>query len=227
MNVELNISLRCNKKCWACNRLCNVYPYTKEDDVTIEQIKKFIEQAKVIPVNKVKVLGGEPLLHPQFKEIYNLLLQALKDGIIKALKIDTNHTIPFPKDLEIIPGVRLMGKSDEHKKHLPIIHPLDAGYITTAKPDCAMIKRCGFSLDAKGWLPCSAAIFIERLFHLGLYKDALPKEPWGLDILCRNCPFSLPQEWQNNNLYPLNKHPKEYDNPSGLYMSKLNGILRT
>jgi hypothetical protein len=221
MNVELNITLRCNKKCWACNRLCNVYPYTKDDDVTLEQIDRFIEQAKTIPVNKVKVLGGEPLLHPQFKEIYNKLLQALKDGIIHALKIDTNHTVPFPKDLEIIPGVRIMGKKEELKKHLPIIHPLDAGFITNARPNCPMLRRCGASLDNLGWLPCSAAIPINRMFNLGLYRKDLQKEPWGLDILCRNCPFSLPQEWQDSHLYPLNAHPEEYDKPSPLFEKRL------
>jgi len=224
MNVEINCTLMCNKKCWACNRLCNVYPYTKKDEVSTEQIRSFLQQAKVMGgVKKVKLLGGEPLMCSNFNEIYMLLYQAQKDKIIQQLKVDTNHTIPFPKELPT-DGVRIMGKSESRKKHIPIVHPLDEGYTTKAMPNCAMLRRCGMSLDASGWLPCSAAIPIERLWRFGSYRPTMQKEPWDLDLLCPCCPWSMSQEWINSHTYHLDQHPKEYDKPSPRYMEKLDAL---
>ena len=221
MNIELNITLRCNRACWACNRMCGVIPYSHADDVTLGQIDAFLAQAKVIGVKKCKVLGGEPLMHPQFEQIYNKLLQGLKDGVIRELKIDHNHTLPFPKHLEVIPGVRLMGKAFHKKQHLPLVHPLDENCVTKAQPRCEMLRRCGFSLDAKGWLPCSAAIMLERMYNFGLYRQVLPSQPWGLDQLCPNCPWSMPRDWRVNHSYHLDDHPMQYDKPSLRYRQKL------
>jgi len=56
---------------------------------------------------------------------------------------------------------------------------------------CRMVGVCGYSLDVRGWLPCSAAIAVARLFgHDDLYRPLdgpLPIEPWGMDRLCRDC----------------------------------------
>ena len=220
MNIEINLTLRCNRSCWACNRMCGIMPYSRADDVTLEQIDAFLEQAQAAGVGKCKVLGGEPLMHPQFEQIYNKLLQGFRDGVITALKIDHNHTLPFPKHLDTH-GVRIMGTSFHKKCHLAMIHPLDAGQVTVAQPRCDMLRRCGFALDAKGWLPCSAAIVLERIYNFGLYRDKLPTQPWGLDQLCPNCPFSMPKEWRDRHTYHLDAHPTQYDKPSLRYRQKL------
>lgn len=58
-----------------------------------------------------------------------------------------------------------------------------------------MVRVCGFSLDVKGWLPCSAAIAIARLFGMeDLYRPLdgpLPTEAWGMDRLCPDCLFGV------------------------------------
>jgi hypothetical protein len=59
-----------------------------------------------------------------------------------------------------------------------------------------MPKVCGYSLDVRGWLPCSAAIAIARLFNLEhLYKPLdgpLPTKIWGMDELCQDCIHGVP-----------------------------------
>ena len=115
INMELNVTLQCNLACPNCNRLCHIYR-DRTEHMSIDQIKRFIGQARDGGgINKLKVLGGEPLLHPQFVEIYNLLCEAAKNGVIRYIKIESNKTIPFPK-VEMFPFVSLKGRIVQKKK---------------------------------------------------------------------------------------------------------------
>ena len=220
---ELNITLKCNLRCTNCNRCPNLF--TQEDtDVTPSQIDYFIEQIKGKGVSTIKVLGGEPLLNPYFTEIYSKLTKAIDNGIFKFLKIDHNHTQVNPIT-ESNPNVRWMGKSPRKKKHLPVLwSPLDMGYTIKPNPNCQSITRCGQSYDSKGFLPCSPAIAIVKIFKLNhLYKKDWQLEPWGLDEICKHCVMAMSQEWCNEHLYPINMTPKEALIPTKSYKEMLNG----
>ena len=84
------------------------------------------------------------------------------------------------------------------KKHQPALwSPKDLGVITPIGK-CQQLRKCGFSLDKYGYLPCSPAIMIARLLNLThLYKKEFPKEPWGLEELCPHCVFSMSPEWRS------------------------------
>jgi len=165
--------------------------------MSLEQIHKFVEQAKVIKVNKLKVLGGEPLMHPEFKEIYGILLSAAKDGDIRCIKIESNKTIK-PPVVETSSLVSWKGRAQSKKRHQPILwSPEDLGVVTGPQYRCPQIRKCGFSLDKFGYLPCSVAIMIVRLFGLThLYKQEIPTQPWGLEELCSRCIFSMNHDWR-------------------------------
>jgi len=166
--------------------------------MSIEQIQKFIEQAKRGGgINKLKLLGGEPLTHPQFVEIYNLLVEAGKAGIIKYIKVETNKTLPFPK-VELPPFVCIKGRKQKKKKHQPALwSPKDLGVVTPIGK-CQQLSKCGFSIDKYGYMPCSPAIMIARLLKLThLYKQDFPTQPWGLEELCPHCVFSMDAEWRS------------------------------
>lgn len=198
MNLELNITLKCNLSCPNCNRLCNIYK-DRTEHMSVEQIEKFVTQARNgSGIGRLKVLGGEPLLHPNFLEIYDILTKAAKDGVINCIKIETNKTIEFPK-VEQFKFVSWGGTVQKRKKHQPMLwSPIDLGYNNGPQPQCPQIGRCGMSLDKYGYLPCSLAIMIARLFgHTDLYRYDLPKDVWGLDKLCKNCIFSMKPEWRS------------------------------
>jgi len=198
MNLELNVTLKCNLSCNNCNRLCNIYR-DRTEHMSVEQIEKFVKQIKNgSGIHRLKVLGGEPLLHPNFVEIYNILTKAAKDGAIRYIKIETNRTINIPK-VENYDFVSWSGTIQRRKKHQPMLwSPLDLGFKNGPQPQCPQILKCGISLDKYGYLPCSLAIMISRLFgHTELYKQELPKEIWGLDKLCDNCVFSMPPQWRS------------------------------
>jgi len=197
INLELNITLQCNLGCPNCNRLCNMYP-KRTEHMSVSQITKFVDQARFrFGVENIKVLGGEPLLHPQFEEIYGILVDAAEDGVIQNIKIETNGTIPVPK-LRKSKRVRWMGRTVKKKKHLPVLQsPKDMGVKT--KLGCKQISRCGFSLDKYGYLPCSTSIMIVRLLGwTSLYRHELPTEPWALERLCPVCSFSMDKKWRDH-----------------------------
>lgn len=198
IKLELNITLKCNLSCNGCNRLCNVYR-DRTEHMSIEQIQKFINQAKDSGgISRLKVIGGEPLMHPQFVDIYNLLAKAGKDGIINHIIVESNKTLPIPK-LDSYPFISWKGTVQRKKKHQPFLwSPLDLGFKNGPQPFCPQIRKCGYSLDKYGYLPCSLAIMISRLFGMtDLYKTEFPKEVWGLDKLCDHCIFSMNPEWRS------------------------------
>lgn len=224
INIELNITLKCNMACANCNRLCHIYR-DRTEHMSLEQIEKFIKQAKIGGgVNKIKIIGGEPLLHPQFVDIYNLLVDAAKDGVIRNIKIESNKTIPQPK-VQPYPFVSWKGRVQSKKKHQPILwSPKDIGKITNAQPNCPQISKCGFSLDKYGYLPCSLAIMISRLFDIThLYRYEFPTSYWGLDELCPNCIFSMNSEWRSKySNKKLSDHTIEDRSPTKSYKEAMD-----
>ena len=197
INLELNITLQCNLECPNCNRLCHMFP-DRTEHMSVSQITKFVEQARSrFGVGNIKVLGGEPLLHPQFVEIYNILTEAASEGVIQNIKIETNGTLPLPK-VRKHSRVRWMGRTTPRKRHLPVLQsPKDMGINT--KLGCKQITQCGFSLDKYGYLPCSTSIMIVRLLGwTNLYRHELPTEPWALKRLCRVCSFSMDKKWRDH-----------------------------
>ena len=222
MNLELNITLQCNQACPNCNRMCDIYR-DRTEHMSVEQIEKFVEQAKQHGnIGLVKVAGGEPLLNPHFVEIYDVLVKAAQDKIIGYIKIETNKILPKPKVTES-QLVKWQGRVLKKKKHQPVLwSPSDLGVKTNC--GCQMLRRCGFSLDKYGYLPCSASIMIVRLFGLThLYKHDLPKEAWGLEELCHHCVFSMSADWraQYSSKSPT-QHTKEERTPTKSYKEKMD-----
>ena len=228
MKIELNITMKCNMGCPQCNRMCNVYR-EREEHMSLEQINKFIEQISHVPGTKrVKVVGGEPLMHPNFAEIHNLLVDAVEKKFISYVKIGTNKTITRPTNLKEHPAVRFGGKLSRKKSHIPYLwSPLDLGFKTDGDIEklkrCMQLRRCGFSLDKYGYLPCSMAIMIARLLgYTDLYKYEIPTEVWGLDVLCKHCTLSMDSQWIKAHTKPLKLITPEDQTPTKTFQEGLD-----
>jgi len=215
MKIELNITLACNMSCTCCDRMCDIYK-DRTEHMSLDQIDKFIRHSKGRIIERIKILGGEPLLHPQFVEIYNKLHFAFK-GVrtTRLIKAESNHILPIP-DVIQTPSMLIAGVPLEEKMHLPYLwHPKDLGYDIGAQTGCRHLNRCGTSLDKYGYLPCSSAIMISRLFGLtDLYRDYLPSKPWGLDRLCQHCIFAMPKRWRAKHSKYLKDFTKEERTPT-------------
>ncbi len=224
INFELNVTLRCNLACPNCNRHCHLKPTWAEDsDMNPHQIVQFVDALRDGPVKakRVKIAGGEPLLHPYLGLILELLLAAVDEGLIQKIKIDSNGTLPI-LDMRH-ERLQWSGRKPPKKAHLPCLwSPADLD-LPILFP-CSQPKVCGISLDSRGYLPCSPAIAIAHT--IGLEGDEYFDGYWeyheGLDLLkeldasgvvgawpdlagfCRHCVHAAPKAWREEHCKPLN-----------------------
>ncbi len=200
INFELNVTLRCNLACPNCNRLCHLKPSWAEDsDMSVGHVELFVDNLRNGPVKakRVKVAGGEPLLHPELAEIIYVLLAGVDDGVIDKIKIDSNGTLDRPA---VIPNPALSwsGRKPSRKVHLPTLwSPTDLGLPLTYP--CTMPRKCGISLDNRGYLPCSMAISICRTFEgMERYYADSPVSHFGMHAICRHCIFAAPKPFREH-----------------------------
>src|SRR4030042_98687 len=189
MNIEFEITLRCNATCHSCSRHCHYGMYDDCSDVTLEQMPRFIEEVKNHGnIDMIHVMGGEPVLHPYFRCIVLELKDKLLDkGYIKRLQIVTNGKIPIPFDL----GVAICISREEEKSHLHrciFVAPYDTGQ---ELKHCPVPEDCGVSFGAFGWWPCGAGGAIARLFGLTKYRrNNMPNNIYEfpeMEKICKYC----------------------------------------
>jgi hypothetical protein len=215
-------------QCTNCNRLCHLFPGRgKEEDMTVDQIQRFIGQVRQSPVKvkRIKLLGGEPLLAPDFVPAYHILREAILEGLVQKVKIETNGILPRP-DVPDHPAIQWAGKPPHKKRHLPTLwSPTDFGLPITAP--CSMPRICGISLDAYGYSLCSMCPMMYRIFQREyFYREEFPynwREVFASTIqeVCIHCVFAGPEEWRHEHLYPINDTPEEATCPTATWAHNL------
>lgn len=214
MRVELNLCYSCQCACAGCDRLCGIVP--NNDEVTVDQVKGVLAEAweQQIHIERVKALGGEPALHSHLTAIVQELLVGVEQDIVGGIKIDTNGIKPLPADLPRHPQLKIGGRKPKKKIHLPFLwSPSDLGLAWHGP--CSHPYKCGFSFDSRGWLPCSPAVMIDRLFYGGEhYRQEISTVPWATDLLCRHCVYAAPAEWRQRMATPIGKFTPEMRMPT-------------
>ena len=94
--VEIPITTRCNLRCPDCANLMPLYnkPYDVDSDTIIHSIRKLSECFDAC--GQMRILGGEPFLHPDLKRF----VAELPSHKCKKISIPTNATI-VPQDPEL------------------------------------------------------------------------------------------------------------------------------
>ena len=154
LRFEIDITRECNWNCNSCNRLCNIKKKNASSYMSLAEIKSIVRQIKNISkqynISKLKILGGEPTLHKQFREIcyivkdylwnvvqnHNILVgtngsnnSIYKDFIVNEMKfkiIGDDKTLPF--------------KNIEHRNML--LSPTENRQQIAAAP-CWIYHECG------------------------------------------------------------------------------------
>lgn len=191
-NIELDITLRCNAQCPDCDRLCSTFPIL-DSDMSLDQISLFIRQIKSWtsrnnrPLNKITIMGGEPLVHPNVIEICQKIYELVPIHI-KEVHFRTNGILPIPKEINNVIVSTISSKKNQHQ----IFFKSPSDYKIPYKK-CDIPIRCGISLNTFGYFPCAAGGSIIRLF--GLYDMVLSDIPDNLNIwdygkICRHCYWS-------------------------------------
>lgn len=193
MNIEFEITLRCNAKCPSCSRHCPYLDYGDDSDVGLGQVARFIMELKSYSVDHTRVdmihvMGGEPTLHPFFEQIVIALQERLlQPGHIRRLQVVTNGIIPVDPKLEVPTSIsRPEEKGPDHRCML--VAPFDTGQ---KFKECPVPEDCGVSFGAYGWWPCGAGGAICRLFGLNQYRrDTIPDDEYQFpdkNAMCSYC----------------------------------------
>lgn len=198
--IELDLTYACNLNCINCVRSCRQAP--SNVGMGVGQIKKFINES--IDNNKewekIRVMGGEPTLHPDIFEILDLLLEYKRSHSLNTcIEIVTNGygekqkdiLSKVPKEVKIVDTSK---KSEVQEKFFAFnIAPRDLIYykFVDYSMGCRAISVCGMGLTPFGYYPCPLAGGIDRVFGFDIGRKKMPSLNDSmvdqLKVFCQYC----------------------------------------
>jgi hypothetical protein len=174
-SCEIQLLLACSWSCPSCDQ-GSQFPqiaWVKRGTMTLAQIHKFIGemQDKNAYFGRVRLVGGEPSLHPHLLEIVTALRDGLQArGHIAGIELVTNgdHMDRLVKVRPMLSKLRRSGNEEKQKHHIAnlVQTPNSLGY--AGKP-CRSPWHCGISLNRYGYFPCSAGAGVAR------FMDDVPR----------------------------------------------------
>lgn len=197
--IEIDITYLCNLHCLNCNR--SVTQARDAMHMTVDTVRKFVDESLAVQKcwRRIRVLGGEPTLHPQFQEILQELQRykaTYQDCILEVVTNGYGRRVQsvlaaLPPDVMI----------DNSQKESPVqVHfgpfnlaPQDDPGFDGAeyKNGCAVLEECGMGLTPMGYYPCAVAGGIDRILGENLGASSLPADDddmiAAVDRLCRLC----------------------------------------
>lgn len=209
-SLELQIILACNWRCIACDQGSQFtsFDFIRKGTMTVQQIGHFIAEMKAFNayLGRIRILGGEPTVHPKFFEILELLhAELVATGNVGQLEIISNgsHQDRLRKASQWA-KIRVSGSRAKEGSHVAnLIHtPASLGYEGRM---CNAPWHCGISLNYYGYFPCSSGAGIARFADwMKWQRVALPTckkpnnavmETWpDLQEMCNHCYHGLKDE---------------------------------
>lgn len=185
INVELDITRECNFHCNSCMRFSNIYNKNSKSIMNLDDIHHIFSQVyKHISINTLRIIGGEPTLHPQFKDILTYILST---NIANNFLLETNHS-----NLSMLKWCKLLPKLSIHQLENDISNSLTQSqyiaYLQNLKnkkhinsyglkklnniqnidiSKCEVLNGCGINIykfnNKIRFAPCNWSVFISRL----------------------------------------------------------------
>ena len=201
--IEIDITYRCDLKCYNCDRSCRQAP--SDDDMSVEQIQGFIEQSEKQDHNwkRIRIMGGEPLLHPDIETILDIFHKYKIKHPDTEIEIFTNG-ISKEKEILIPAGIKIHStfKTDMHNdKFEPYnLAPVDIfSNETNYTSGCWITSYCGLGLNKFGYYPCASGAAIDRVFGFDVGQRNIPNSSEKMNesrfMLCRFCGHYLNREY--------------------------------
>jgi len=185
---EINVTNMCNLRCPNCQACVGIAPDFTH--ISLKHVEKFIEDAISLKCcwDTIKLTGGEPTLHPQFKEIVFLLdkyrlfnrSSIKKSGLripVCQFKLLTNGTnSEFTKGLP--KWLKLQNQNSIPNKIWNIFESFNVSPIDTPEYKdidkkvfrqlCSRVTKCGgCALGADGlYYSCEVSYHVDRVFDL-------------------------------------------------------------
>lgn len=228
-DAALNITFACDNACVGCNRACFLKP-PHTPAMTRERLMHFFAevQSNGIRLKRMRIIGGEPTLHPEFTEIVAMVANyARSTGSGCRVRLYSTTRTERAKRLvaEVkreFPNLKLFIDEKEGPTTFPpltryiFVDPKDAG-INCPWPCPIMGGRgmCGYGVDQLGYSLCPTAGTIDTLLGLNSRAKELRQmlDPdfvrWQAETVCAECGNyigfeKLPRVWDHNRT-PMSK----------------------
>jgi hypothetical protein len=197
--LEIDITWACNLRCNNCNRSCSQAP--TGEGMTLAQIEHFVEEcvAQGRRFERVRLLGGEPTLHPEFHAMLDVL-RAWRDAHVPEmiLEVTTNgHGAKVQASVARIPADVVVENTAKTTVEQPFqsfnVAPVDLPAYRRAdfRNGCAVTEVCGMGLTPHGFYACAVAGGIDRIVGLDMGRPTLPSPDDDmhdqLEAFCRRC----------------------------------------
>jgi len=197
--IEIDITWACNLRCFNCNRSCEQAP--TGEGMTLAQVEAFVADtvARGKRWARIRVLGGEPTLHPDFLAILDRLRAWRDDHAPEAVieVVSNGHGERVLAALAQVPVDVRVENTAKVGPRQPFqsfnVAPADLPAYRGADyaNGCPVTSSCGIGLTAGGYYPCAVAGGIDRVVGLGMGRTNLPADDDDmidqLDAFCRRC----------------------------------------
>lgn len=182
--IEIDITYHCNLHCYNCNRSSTQAP--EKLHIKIEKIKDFVDESINLKKywNRIRVLGGEPTLHPEFLVIIDELLRYKKFCPKVIIEVVTNgHGEKVNDIIKKIPKEIWVENSNKDSVIQPEFGPFNLAPIDEKKNlfvdysnGCAIMSDCGMGLTPMGYYPCAVAGGIDRIIKRNIGYKNIPDD---------------------------------------------------
>ncbi len=197
--IEIDITYLCNLHCLNCNR--SVAQAREALHMTVDFVARFVDESlsRGKRWRRIRVLGGEPTLHPEFSAIVAELLRyraACPDTIVEV--VTNGHGKRVQAALDGLPDEVMVDNSNKESPIQPHFGPFNLAPVDDPSFEgasytngCAVLEECGVGLTPMGYYPCAVAGGIDRILGEGIGRSVLPDD--GDDMLaaterlCRLC----------------------------------------
>lgn len=197
--IEIDLTYACNLRCLNCNRSVSQAP--EKLHISRAMIQDFVAEsiARGKRWKNIRLLGGEPTLHPEFLGILDDLLRYRKAVPSCVVEVVTNGNGKGVKAMlkKIPPGI-MVENSAKTGNLQPGFGPFNAAPVDDPayrfadyRNGCAVMRECGMALTPTGYYPCAVAGGIDRITNDRLGQANIPADDDDMlataDKLCRLC----------------------------------------
>ncbi len=181
--IEIDVTYECDLKCIGCNRSCGLAPDSAR--MNLDQISRFISESRrdKREWKRIRILGGEPLLHPQITEIACLVLNYAKESSHETMvEICTSGYGSRVADaIGRLPlGIILVNTHKTTKSGHPFenFNKAPRDELRFAFSDfsngCWITEGCGLGLNRFGYYSCAVGAGIDRVLGYDVGLKELP-----------------------------------------------------
>lgn len=194
--IEIDLTYLCNLQCNNCNRSSAQAPETLH--LQLDQLEAFVAQSLLQGRiwRRIRILGGEPTLHPHFHEAIALLEPLRTRTPDMLIEVVTNgYGDKVRQALARLPAhvaVENSNKSGALQPHFGAFNmaPQDSWWHRLAdyRNGCEIVRSCGIGLTPTGYYQCAVAGGIDRVTREGHGRTVLPAADDEMrDLMDRTC----------------------------------------